>query len=166
MGSSDTNKLQIFVSSPGDVRPEREISKQVIDRLQGKFAALFEVQAILWEDLPIHAAITFLGQIVRPSETDIVVCILWSKLGTPLPEEFRRSDGSRYSSGTEFEYEDARAGFDEKQKPDILVYKRTSVPEIKLNDHNLAERQAQYQAVQDFFQKWFYNPDGSCKGGF
>jgi hypothetical protein len=41
----------------------------------------------------------------KPSQCDLVVVILWSRMGTALPAEYRKADGSSYLSGTEYEYE-------------------------------------------------------------
>jgi hypothetical protein len=101
-------RLRIFISSPGDVGLEREICGRVIDRLQGKFGSHFALETVRLEDRPARATDTFQAQIVPPSETDIVVGILWSRLGTPLPDDFRRPDGSRYGSGAKWDLEEFR----------------------------------------------------------
>lgn len=44
----------------------------------------------------------------RPADCDLTIVILWSKLGTRLPENVKRGDGTRYESGTVWELEDAR----------------------------------------------------------
>lgn len=91
--------LKIFISSPGDVDDERRRAKQVIRRLHNEFARFMDVQAILWEEQPQRATEHFQEQIVLPSQTDIVVCILWSRLGTRLPpDKFRHEDGTPYRS--------------------------------------------------------------------
>ena len=79
-------KLRIFVSSSGDVVLERNLAVQVVERLQGEFAPRVEIETIRWEDRPLWATESFQPQIIPPSETDIVICILWSRLGTPLPQ--------------------------------------------------------------------------------
>ena len=80
--SVDLPRLTIFVSSPGDVAEERLIAKRVLDRLAAEFAPEAKIESILWEHEPLLASETFQTQIIRPAETDIVVCILWSRLGT------------------------------------------------------------------------------------
>ena len=54
----------------------------------------------------------FQDSIEPPSAFDIVVLIVWSRLGTPLPErtkvrEYRGIDGRAPVTGTEWEYEEA-----------------------------------------------------------
>jgi hypothetical protein len=58
------------------------------------------------------ASKTFQDAIEPPSAFDIVVLILWSRLGTPLPErtaqrEYHGIDGRAPVTGTEWEYEEA-----------------------------------------------------------
>lgn len=98
----------------------------------------------------------------RPSQCDIVVVILWSRLGTHLDlEKFPRPDGTPWLSGTEWEFEDALG---ETPPPDILVYRRTEEPTISIKDPERDDKIHQYELVEQFFQR-FLNPDGSVSGG-
>lgn len=160
--------LSIFVSSPGDVAQERALAEGVIERLQGEFASRVRLEPIFWEHEPLLATDSFQDQIVRPSETDITVCILWSRLGTRLPDRFRRPDGSRYASGTEFEFEDAVEGWRSGGRPDLLVYRKTAEPLVSLLDPDaLMEKLRQRQALDAFVQRWFHDQaDGSLRAAY
>ncbi|MGD9347561.1 MAG: hypothetical protein PVH84_16970, partial [Candidatus Aminicenantes bacterium] len=150
--------LRIFISSPGDVVEERTLTKRVLDRLQGEFSGRIILESIFWEHEPLLATASFQKQIVRPSETDIMVTILWSRLGTRLPSQFKRADGSHYSSGTEFEFEDAVTSYRLEGKPDLLVYRKTADPVVSLKDKNtLLEKLNQKEALDAFFDKWFHD---------
>jgi len=150
--------LRIFISSPGDVAEERALTRRVIQRLQGEFAGRVALKPIYWEHEPLLATETFQKQIIRPSKTDIVICILWSRLGTRLPSQFTRSDGSRYSSGTEFEFEDAMSSYRQKGKPDLLIYRKMTDPVVSLKDKQiLLDRLRQREALDTFFKKWFHD---------
>jgi tetratricopeptide (TPR) repeat protein len=150
--------LQFFISSPGDVVEERSIAGRVIERLQSEYVGRVVLEPVLWEHEPLVATSTFQHQIVKPSATDVVVAILWSRLGTKLPEEFRREDGSRYESGTEFEFEEAMAGFRRSGKPHLLVYRKTAPPSVRLDDEkDLLERLAQKKKLDVFVDKWFHD---------
>jgi hypothetical protein len=47
------------------------------------------------------------------------VVILWSRMGTPLPAEYTKADGTAYLSGTEWEFLDAvEAFFEAFRNPD------------------------------------------------
>ncbi len=159
--------LRVFISSPGDVGLERDLVLRVIERLRGEFGDRLEIETIRWEDRPVRATQSFQPQIVPPSETDLVVCILWSRLGTPLSEEFKRRDGTRYGSGTEWEFEDAVRGWRETGTPDLLVYRRTQDPLASIKDASQFQlRQLQFCALEDFVQKWFFGDDGTFKAAF
>ncbi|MEX2124361.1 MAG: tetratricopeptide repeat protein [Woeseia sp.] len=152
------SKLRIFISSPGDVFEERAIAERVIQRLQSEYVGRVVLQPVLWEHEPLVATANFQEQLVRPSETDVVVSILWSRLGTRLPRGFTREDGSRYDSGTEFEFEDAIAGFRERGKPDLLVYRKTAPPSVRLDDEaELLARLQQKKKLDDFVTRWFHD---------
>lgn len=161
-------RLKIFVSSPGDVAEERALAGRVIDRLGREYADRVELEPIFWEHEPLVASATFQDQIVRPSETDIVLCILWSRLGTRLPPQFTRPDGTRYASGTEFEFEDAVAGHRRSGSPDLLVYKKTAEPLVSLRDSDaLLEKLKQREALDAFIDRWFHDEeDGTLRGAF
>ncbi len=161
-------RLSIFVSSPGDVAEERIIARRVISRLQAEFGERLELDAVFWEQEPLLASASFQDQLPKPSDSDVAVCILWARLGTPLPITFRKADGSRYGSGTEFEFEDALAGFRSRGKPDLLVYRKTAPPLIPGDDDVLAvEKLRQKQAVDLFMRRWFHNEaDGTLLAAF
>ena len=160
-------RLLVFVSSPGDVGQERLLTSRVLERLQGEFGNRLELWPILWEHEPLRATEHFQEQIVLPSQTDIVICILWSRLGTRLPEGFHRPDGSGYDSGTEWEFEDAIRAFQTKGAPDLLVYRRLGDPLVSLNDEqSLMDRLQQKKALETFIDRWFGNPKEGFKAAF
>ena len=85
--------------------------------------------------------------------------ILWSRFGTPLTEPLR-PDGSRYLSGTEWEYEDAISG-----EVPILLHRRISDPQVSLRDADYAEKRRQLELVDAFFKR-FTEPGGAATGGY
>ena len=150
--------LTLFISSPGDVFEERAIASRVIERLQSEYIGRVVLEPVLWEHEPLVATATFQAQIVKPSETDVVISILWSRLGTKLPEQFKRADGSRYDSGTEYEFEEAIEGFRRNGTPDLLVYRKTAPPSVRLDDEqDLMERLGQKKKLDQFIDKWFHD---------
>ncbi len=137
---------------------ERAIANRVIERLQSEYIGKVVLESVLWEHEPLVATSTFQTQIVKPSEADIVIAILWSRLGTKLPKEFVRADGSRYESGTEFEFEEAIEGFRKNGKPDLLVYRKTAPPSVRLDDEKeLLDRLSQKKKLDEFVGKWFHD---------
>jgi tetratricopeptide (TPR) repeat protein len=173
--------IRIFVSSPGDVQLERLKAAEVVDRVQGEVSAHAKLVPYFWEHEPMLATKDFQENIPSPAEFDIVVCILWSRLGSRLHSKHRRQDGTAYQSGTEFEFEEAIRGWraTNGERPDILVYRRDYL-KLEITDENfvippplqvrplsgresaleeVAEKLRQYQALLGFFDKWFRNSD-------
>src|SRR5687768_6089794 len=159
--------IRVFISSPGDVGQERLIATRVLERLQGEFAGFAKLEPVLWEHEPLRASGHFQEQILPPSQTDICICILWSRLGTRLPEQFKREDGTFYSSGTEWEFEDALRAFKERGTPDLMVYRKTAEPHASMSDEEaLLQRLQQKKALDAFIDRWFGNPKDSFRAAF
>jgi len=90
----------------------------------------------------------------EPANCDFTLVFLWARMGSPLLEDETRPDGSRYASGTEWEFENARAA-----GRDVFVYLRTPPPPIAPG----SPEEKQYQALQAFVGQ-FRAPDGSFRG--
>ncbi|MBC8128497.1 MAG: hypothetical protein H8M99_15255 [Gloeobacteraceae cyanobacterium ES-bin-144] len=152
------HELKIFVSSPGDVAEERALTGRVLSRLAGEFSRRTRLNPIFWEHEPLLATSTFQEQIVSPSEADIVICIIWSRLGTRLPGQFRRADGTTYASGTEYEFEIAAEAHKSHGKPELLVYRKTTYPMVDLQDEQIVRsRLDQKRALDSFIKHWFHD---------
>jgi tetratricopeptide (TPR) repeat protein len=165
---AEINTIRIFISSPGDVFEERTLAQRVIERVQAEFTGRAVLEPIFWEHEPLLATDTFQTQITRPAEADVMVAILWSRLGTRLPKDFTRKDGSRYESGTEFEFEDAVEGFRANGKPQLLVYRKMAKASVQLDDEKaLMDRIGQKRKLDTFIANWFHHTeDGSLKAAF
>lgn len=169
---SPPRHLHIFLSSPGDVAEERATAKRVLSDfpydplLRGRVT----IDIVAWDtpvgSVPMYATVTPQAAVDRglrrPSQCDIVIIILWSRMGTLLSPEHRRADGTRYASGTEWEYEDA---LQSPHKPEILVYRRTSNSILDPDRPDYQDALAQLRRVDDFFAA-FQNVDGSFRRGF
>jgi tetratricopeptide (TPR) repeat protein len=160
--------ISIFISSPGDVAEERLIAARVIERLAHRFAERAVLKPCFWEHLPLQASAHFQPQIPKPSHFDVMVMMLWARLGTRLPEEMIRPDGTRYESGTEFEFEDAMQGFKERSLPHLLVYRKTASMMVELgsNEERLIEISRQKRNVDKFIERWFQEGGGSFSAAF
>ena len=109
--ASDTQTFRVFVSSPGDVHVERKVVKRVTTELNDSphLQGVAKFQVIAWEDesmVPLSATLTpqeaLNRGLYRPSECDVVIVILWSRMGIPpMPEQFRKANGTRYLSAVE-----------------------------------------------------------------
>ncbi len=159
---AETRTLRVFVSSPSDVRPERLIAERVVKRLAREFVHHFQVDVTLWEREPLLATHHFQDLIVPPHETDIVVTVLWSRLGVPLPlEKYRGPISQGPVSGTEWEFEDAVAGYRQRGLPELLLYRKRAKITVELGDSAIwEERRHQTQLVEEFMRRWFGGVDG------
>lgn len=168
--SDSTLSLRVFVSSPGDVAEERDTARRVIEGMPQHPALQGRVQfeTIDWHSSGVPMSATMSPQeavnrgIYAPAECDVVVFILWSRMGTPLPDDYRRPDGQRYMSGTEWEYDNA---YTASPQPKLLVYRKTIQPTIDISDPDPEERVQQYQKVKQFFRR-FRSGDGTLVGGY
>jgi hypothetical protein len=165
---SSVLSLRVFVSSPGDVGSERAVALAVIERLQLEFRGFVQLEAFLWERSVLRATDTFQAQILDIQRADLALFILWARMGTPLPSDhFHRSDGSQYNSGTEYEFERAREGYEKNRSPDILCYLKTAEFRLSMKDRTVrAQQVAELDAVSQFVDKWFRNLDGTFKSAF
>src|SRR5689334_11445123 len=105
--------IRLFLSSPGDVPDERQCALDVIQKLKSDPLLTrhdMTIEAYAWEraGTPMLATMTPQDAInemgVRPSQCDVTVVIFKARMGTPLPADFKKPDGSPYRSGTEWEY--------------------------------------------------------------
>ena len=160
-------EVNIFVSSPGDVGPEREITQQVLERVQGEFAAHVQLLPYFWEHEPMLAnAGDYQENIAAPGDFDIFVCLLWSRLGTRLHSRHRTKDGRVFESGTVFEFQNAleaaRASRTPQRphgSPDMLVFIKRApfdpphAPPLTRAERD--ERIRQFDVLQDFIHDAF-----------
>jgi CheY-like chemotaxis protein len=162
-----SRQFRVFISSPGDVIPERRIVKAVIGRLNEEFAGRAYLIPILWEEEPMLASETFQAQIHPPRETEIYIGILWSRIGSPLPDTILRPDGTRYDSGTAFEFEDAMHGFKATGEPEMMLYRKEGAPTVSLENKGMVmDRLDQIDKLQNYIERWLIGEDGSYVGAF
>ncbi len=95
-GRTQVTLIRIFLSSPGDVPEERTLARQVIDTVLTKLPGLrgrVALELVAWDDPA--ASIPLLAQESpqdsvnaarpRPANCDIVIVVLWARIGTKLP---------------------------------------------------------------------------------
>lgn len=112
----------------------------------------------------MRATTDFQNNIPTPAEFDIVICILWSRLGSPLNEKYRRKDGSVYASGTEYELEAADEARRRTGKPELFVYRSLQEPVVPMRpEEERIEKIRQFDALQSFLKRWFLNVDGTIR---
>src|SRR5258708_794089 len=119
---SSAQQLRVFISAPSDGRPVRLIAPPGGERPGRAVAYHFHVEPVLWEREPLLASHHFQDLITPPREADIVVVILWSRLGVPLPtDKYVGPLSGKPVTGTEWEFEDALASYRDHQLPDLLL---------------------------------------------
>jgi hypothetical protein len=160
--------VRVFISSPGDVAQERAVARRVLGRVQSAYAGRVTIEPLLWEQQPLVANTTFQAQLAPPSQADIVIAILWSRLGTPLPATIVRADGTRFRSGTEFEIEDALDAARRTGRPRVVLYRKTADPPRWFASADEARDAAeQRDALDGFLGKHLRDTrDGSFAGAF
>ena len=160
-------QIKVFISSPGDVIPERQVAKMVLGRLNEEFTGRALLVPVLWEEEPLLVSDTFQAQIHPPRETEIYLGIVWSRIGSPLPDTIRRPDGSLYESGSVFEFEDALEGMRAAGRPEMLLYRKTGAPEVSLADRaTVIERLDQIDRLEAYLKGKLMGEDGSYAAAF
>ncbi|MFS8097222.1 HEAT repeat domain-containing protein [Lentzea alba] len=164
-------QLRVFLSSPGDVTGERTVARTVIDQLQYDpfVRGRIFLDVVAWDQpggAPLSATETPQASInrgmPRPSECDVVIVILWSRMGTPLPfPAYATSDGQPYLSGTDWEFQDAVRG-----GPVVLVYRCSAPVLLDPDAPDFDARLAQKRAVDTFFARMSDPETGALLRGY
>jgi len=151
--------LRIFISSPGDVSAERMITRRVIARLDAELADIVTLEPYIWEHEPFDIAKSFQEQIPKTEAFDIVLCMLWTRLGSKLHNSLKMPDGSEAPSGMLFEVAWAMHGQRLKGLPEIQLWWKRALPEIPLEPAaELDRRVAQYREVGRFVESISKDP--------
>jgi tetratricopeptide (TPR) repeat protein len=156
---------RVFLSSPGDVLPERDRAQAVIERLNAARPGEPIFALTRWEQSYYSATQSFQAQILSPGKHDLVVFIFWKRLGTDLPAAYNRADGTS-RTGTEYEFEEARDARETRadQLPDILVYRKTA--KVTFNEETVDLERGQKKALDQFWERWFRSDTGHFIAGF
>ena len=186
--------IRVFVSSPGDVKAKRSIADRLLRSTAEEFGIPVSVQysnflreerssvlpdtkvtgcelvlcPYFWEYQRFSSDLGYQDQIPNPAQFDLVICILWSRLGTKLHPRFRMPDGSEPRSGTEFELGWAK----EQHKttpgvPALQVYRNRSRPNPPVDaPEKLEEFLNQWKALEEFLSTWSRDGEGKFIGAF
>jgi WD40 repeat protein/tetratricopeptide (TPR) repeat protein len=150
-------KLRIFFSSPGDVKMERETARKIVGRLQLEAGDTIAIEPYFWEHEVMSATRDYQQNIPEMSAFDVVVCMLWSRLGTPLhPERHPRPDGGFFESGTEYEFFTALSAFKANGTPNILVFRNFTEPRRPSRPKEAREAaDRELDRLDHFFERYF-----------
>ena len=188
--------IKVFVSSPGDVQAERTIAERLIRAIAEELGIPISVQysnllrdsepiesqiisgepesgelilcPYFWEYQRFSPELGYQDQIPNTSRFDLVISILWSRLGTKLHSRFRMPDGTEPRSGTEYEIAWAMA---QRQKtpgaPALQVYRNRSQPNPPLDPPEKREEFfRQWDLLKGFFESWEKDSKGQFIGAF
>ncbi|NDJ62198.1 MAG: tetratricopeptide repeat protein, partial [Chloroflexi bacterium] len=154
--------VKVFVSSPGDLRPERQVIAEVLREFNERptIRDRYKFSHYLYEDhAPAQAGEgpqdVVNTQMLEPHEADLVICMYWSRYGTPL-EAINPDTGQPYGSGTEWEFYDAYRAYQRRKRPTILLYRKSTPPPLTADP-------AQIARVIAFFER-FNGPQATLKG--
>ena len=149
---------KIFISSPGDVGRERHLAEQVIRRVAAEFQDRVEVQPYFWEYEPMESTRDYQENIPLTSAFDLVICILWKRLGSPLSVKHQRPEGGQWRSGTEFELVTAVESKKACGAPDVFIFKNDTKPTFEADEAGEGAKTeldfAQWKALIAFIKEW------------
>jgi WD40 repeat protein len=155
--------VRVFISSPGDLVPERKVVQAVLEHLNRSpsFRDRFKLIPYAWEqDTP---ALTGRGPqevvnayLLDPTDADIMVCMLWQRMGSPL-EQIDPQSNEPYESGTAYEFFRAYRAFQQHGRPLLLLYRCLRAP----SEADSADEE-QISRVRRFFTR--FSPGGDLKG--
>ena len=162
---ADLRQVQVFISSPSDVMPEREIAERVVARLDGIWKAHVRLRAERWERRHYEAVKGFQEAIGKMGAYDVVIGIIWKRIGSPLPPDlYQRTDGSQYESGTVFELETAIASSEAQGTPAVYLFRKTAPVEFAAE--TVEEDQRQYKTLVDWWNRTTRDADGHFRRGY
>ena len=151
-------EYKIFISSPGDVGRERHLAEQVIRRVAAQVQDRVALQPYFWEYEPMEATRDYQENIPLTSAFDLVICILWKRLGSPLGVKHQRPGGGRWQSGTEFELITALEAKQARGAPDIFIFKNGTKPTFEADEEGGGAKTeqdlAQWKALNAFLKAW------------
>ncbi|MEO8600958.1 MAG: AAA family ATPase [bacterium] len=158
-------KFSIFLSSPSDVRVEREEARRVIEQLGREFANQATIGSYFWESQPLEAAKAPQESLREAASCDIVVGVVWSRMGTPLTgDRYKRADGTRYESGTAYELETALEAGRARGTPRVLLY-CNSRP-VNYPAKTWEDAKQQHERLTAFLERQIRTDDGAWKGAY
>ncbi|MBO1924770.1 DUF4062 domain-containing protein [Thiomicrorhabdus sp. 6S3-12] len=132
--------LKVFIASPSDVQPEREVVLNAINEINRTWSTHHNVmlELIKWETHTRPAIGKYPQEVINSQigdDFDIFVGVLWGRYGTPTPKA---------NSGTEEEFTRALDRYKKGENIEIMFYfKDAGIAPSKLDTEQVAK-------IQDF----------------
>lgn len=150
----------VFIISPNDVKPERDIAKKVCESFNAKELS-FSVEHIAWEDYPFRYEMNPQENIDPYLEkADIFIVILWYRLGTVVEGCRGAITGEKNVTGTQYEIEKILS----MGKENLFFYIKNK-EDIPLKYKELEEAVEQKRKLERFLEKMEIQP-GSTKRSY
>lgn len=154
---------------------ERKHAREVCNKLNHErlFREHIKLTLIAWDQPGVNVAMeagltpqkAIESGLPSPRDCDLVIGIFWARLGTPLPvDQYVKSDGTPFRSGSEWEILDALDSCAETQKPTVWIYHRTDPFMVAIDDPNLDQQRVQWMELQALLGS-FRGVDDSILGG-
>jgi WD40-like Beta Propeller Repeat len=155
--------VNVFISSPGDLFPERSALEEVLEETEQRAQYVNRVKLVpqMYENsappvVGMEPQLVVDRYLVPPDKVDLFVCMLWLRMGTPqsiIDPETKEG----YRSGTEYEFLRAYRAFRRTGRPTVLLYHclRPMPDELAYS--------IQPELVQQFFTR-FDAETGALKG--
>lgn len=161
-------EIAVFISSPADVEHERLRAERVIERLNGEYAGVVRLKTERWETRFYEARSTFQAQIPEAANCDLVIGILWSRLGSELPPEMPSMPGGEpYPSGTAYEILTAIEKSKTHDRPRVYLFRKTADASIAIDDEAKQKLFSdQLARLRDFWGRYVKDTAGHFKAGF
>jgi WD40 repeat protein len=165
-GSKAIPRFRVFVSSPGDVAPEREAFEAVVRRVAATYSSHVDVTFARWEAQFYQATHSFQEQIEATAEFDLVVGIVWKRIGTELdPDLYQRPNSTAFESGTVFEIESAlQASALDRGRPAVFMFRKTA--EILFSKTDVETEKRQSDLLDAWWNRTFCDEVGHFRLGF
>ena len=165
---TDRKSLRIFISSPSDVSAEREAAITCIENLARAWRDEVDLQVIAWErEAMLATRGSFQDQIPGSDDVDLVVGILWNRIGYPLDESYTFPGHDEPPTGTTFEILTALEAYRHNGSPDLMLYRKTAPPATGEADADqLTEIADQIRQTDSFVTGLTQRADGTFKAAY
>ena len=145
--------LEVFIASPGDVSPEREVLENVVNEFNLTWGDKHQVrlEVLKWETHSRPAIGNDAQDVINRQigdEYDIFLGIMWGRFGTAT---------ARADSGTEEEFNRAYERLKNGEQVQIMFYfKDAGIPPSKMDGEQIAKVQAFKKKIADEYGGLYY----------
>lgn len=137
--------IRVFLEGPGDTDSEKKIASDFINSLSQRFD---QDESLNFE---LISSVYSSHESIKPGDCEVVIIILRSRFGTPLPPDQTgtKSNGESYQSSVEWTYLNAQVSSIKSDNPQILIFKSSQEVEIQAGE-DWREKLDQQQKLEDF----------------